>query len=127
MEIVTRCFVEQRSELTKCLLRESFTYDQVLRFLPNAALAIYESTQVTSIYETMACLLAGCSYDAKSTINVDAIAQNSSMDYFKVAIGLNAIAPVLLPSFAQKANSRFHIGPDEPAKSSQAIHQRNVA
>lgn len=127
MEIVTRCFVVHRSALTKCLLRENFSYEQVLRFLPNAALAIYESAQVTSLYETMSRLIAGCSYDEKSTVNVDLIAQNSGMDYFKVAIGLNAITPVLLSAFAHNSNYRFNSNSMETSRLIQDNKRQNVA
>ncbi len=127
MEIVTHCFVVHKSALTQCLLRENFSYDQVLQFLPNAASAIYEATQITSLYETMACLMAGCSYDADSKINIDSIAEKSGLDNYKVAIGLNAIAPILLPAFAHKANYELPTSSVVTANLSPGNQEKNVA
>ena len=104
MELVSQCFVEYAGVLTQRLMRADFSADQIGQFLPEAASGIFQATQRTGVFQTIASLLSGSPSHLFSKIDVDAIAHNAGMNSIKVAAGLHAIAPVLLMAFAQKSN-----------------------
>jgi len=85
----------------KQLISAEFTFDQARLFLPEAASGIFESTQNTGLFQTIACLFSNSPYQLPKNIDVNSIAINSGVNSVKVAAGLYAIAPVLLLAFTQ--------------------------
>ena len=107
MDFIRRCFEEHNSTLMKRLISAEFTFDQARLFLPEAATGIFESTQNTNLFQTIACLFSNSPYQLPRNIDVNSIAINSGVNSVKVAAGLHAIAPVLLQAFAQNNPDLF--------------------
>ena len=107
LDFIRRCFEEHNSALMKRLISAEFTFDQARLFLPEAASGIFESTQNTSLFQTIACLFSNSPYQLPRNIDVNSIAINSGVNSVKVAAGLHAIAPVLLQAFAQNNPDLF--------------------
>ena len=103
MDLIRQCFEEYDSTLTKRLTDIGFSPDQAGRFLPAAASGISVSTQQSSVFQTIACLLSGAEYQLQRRIDIVSIARKTGLDGMQIMTGLHVIAPVLLKAFSEKS------------------------
>ena len=106
MDLIRQCFEENKGPLTQSLIGAEFSIDKARQFLPVAASNLVESTQRTSVFQTIASLFSDSHHQLLRKIDIDSIARQSGMNTDQVTAGLHAIAPVLLKAFAGKHKVR---------------------
>ena len=103
MKRIKKCFEEHNNAFTESLINANFSSDEVMKFLPEAVSGILESSNKTSIYQTINVLLSNHPRLLLKNMNISMIARKSEMSQFQVATGLQAIAPILLQTYSAAA------------------------
>lgn len=103
MELIKECFEKHNNAFTKSLINANFSLDEAMKFLPEAISSILESSNKTSVYQTMKILMSNRPNLLLRKINVPIIARKSEMTQFQVTTGLQAIAPILLQTYSEAA------------------------
>lgn len=103
MKHIKECFEEHSNAFTESLIKANFSSDEAMKFLPEAISEIMESSNKTSIYQTITVLLANRPRQLLRNMNISMIANKSEMSQFQVATGLQAIAPILLQTYSEAA------------------------
>lgn len=105
MKHIKDYFEEYDKAFTESLINVNFSSDEVVKFLPEAISVIIDSSNKTSIYQTINILLSNRPRLLLKNMNVPMIASRSEMSHFQVATGLQAIAHTLLQTYSE---ATFH-------------------
>jgi len=105
MDFIKQCFEEEPAIFTERLRGVGFSVEQVSQFLPDVTSFIIESTRKTGAFHTITCLLSGHQWQVSKIIDVEVIAESSTINVEQVITGLHEIASVLLQVYSKKSKS----------------------
>jgi len=108
LNFVQTFFKENTSEYIACLEDVGFTADQILDFLPEAALGILDATQSITMYQAITCMQENNPAFLLRSINVDAMSHKLKMDSNQVEVGLCVVAPVLFSDLLKQCEAFIH-------------------
>ena len=109
MNFVQTCFDEHICDCIECLENVDYSVDQILDFLPEAALNILDAMQSISLYQAITCMQSKDSMHLLSAIDVDAMSSRLGMASDQVVAGLSAVTPILLGNLLKQSEGFTHL------------------